>query len=680
MTTRTIARLACCLALACALFATTQRASANPPDNRVVLQAFYWDCKNTRYATQPDGTGGWYAYLARLMPRLKEFGFDGVWTPPPCKGNTAIEGMGYDLLDHYDLGQKFQCGARHGKPKTPTRFGDQDAFLRMIAVAHANGLEIYPDIVLNHCDGGAEDPAAPHDKFKKFRYPAFGGGQAGRWPKDWQNFHPNAQHGWLDDDWRHILVGADICYHGRCADHPVDDGGNDVMRVSARQWLVWLKRQSDVDGFRFDAVKHFPPEVVEDVLFNAMDAGKPDERQRKYFAVGEYVGTAAEEDAWANQTRGRCGTFDFAFRQALFDMIRGGGFFDMGSLPSFQQDNRAKTVPFVNNHDTWRGAFSDSGGNGLNNQTGELKNKDELVSGTINPDDPRAPLAYAAIMAIDGNPQVYFEDLYENFNPNVRDNQDPDAVQPTRKYVENLVWCHQKLNFKDGAYRVPFRASGDLLIIERAGKAVVALNDNGAVAQGPQKIATSFGPNVQLHDYSGNVAGDVTTEANGDLTVPAVPPMRYCVWGPAGISGSFAGARVRRTTQEFRMDDDLGDKRPESLGYGGKLTAAADFRTAGAIWSAAGKTITVTVAPDAARAVELRVLLPDAATGARSSATAGQQAKTGAATPAASLSLQFVAPVEGYYTLGARLMTQGDPDSAASLVEYEAPAASDKIK
>src|SRR4051812_33502738 len=82
------------------------RAAGNPPDSRVVLEAFYWDCKNTTYATQTDGTGGWYTYLAKAMPRFKDIGFDGVWTPPPCKGNTATEGMGYDLFDHYDLGQK----------------------------------------------------------------------------------------------------------------------------------------------------------------------------------------------------------------------------------------------------------------------------------------------------------------------------------------------------------------------------------------------------------------------------------------------------------------------------------------------------------------------------------------------------------------------------------------------
>src|SRR5688500_1542660 len=83
-------------------------AGANPWNGKVVLQAFWWDCLNTSYRTGDVGTGGWYTYLAKLAPRLRDLGFDGIWVPPPCKCNNARGGMGYDLFDHYDLGQKFQ--------------------------------------------------------------------------------------------------------------------------------------------------------------------------------------------------------------------------------------------------------------------------------------------------------------------------------------------------------------------------------------------------------------------------------------------------------------------------------------------------------------------------------------------------------------------------------------------
>jgi alpha-amylase len=226
-----------------------------------------------------------------------------------------------------------------------------------------------------------------------------------------------------------------------------------------------LTRQLGVDGYRFDAVKHFPAYEVEDVLFNAKGAGIA------YFCAGEYVvgkGETGPIDRWTAATQNRCGTFDFSYRAALLDMINAGGFFDMGGLPNFEQANRLKTVPFINSHDTWRGPLPES------NESSELLP-------TIDPDDPRADVAYAAAFAIDGSPVVYYEDLIVNSGDDRR-RQDPDHVH-LRDYLVNLIWAHQKLDFKDGAYRVPFQGSPDLLVLERAGHALIALNDNGVAAR-----------------------------------------------------------------------------------------------------------------------------------------------------------------------------------------------------
>jgi hypothetical protein len=99
--------------------------------------------------------------------------------------------------------------------------------------------------------------------------------------------------------------------------------------------------------------------------------------------AGEYVVGKAESasiDQWAAATQNRCGTFDFSSRAALLEMINANGFFDMGSLPNFQQAARVKTVPFINSHDTWRGPFHDS-------------NAGSELFPTIDPDDrePTSP-------------------------------------------------------------------------------------------------------------------------------------------------------------------------------------------------------------------------------------------------------------------------------------------------
>ncbi|MDA0714194.1 MAG: alpha-amylase family glycosyl hydrolase, partial [Bacteroidetes bacterium] len=106
-------------------------------NDRVVLQAFYWDYYNEGYPQ------GWANYITELAPRLREMGIDAVWVPPSFK-NANPNSVGYSPFDHYDLGDKFQ----KGDLKTP--LGDKDEFLRMVAVLHTNGIEVIQDITLNH--------------------------------------------------------------------------------------------------------------------------------------------------------------------------------------------------------------------------------------------------------------------------------------------------------------------------------------------------------------------------------------------------------------------------------------------------------------------------------------------------------------------------------------------------
>jgi alpha-amylase len=252
-------------------------------------------------------------------------------------------------------------------------------------------------------------------------------------------------------------------------------------------------------------------------------------------------------------------------------------------------------------------------------------------------------------------------------------NADPETIE-TRDYLINLIWSHQKLNFKDGAYKVPFQGSQNLLVLERAGKALIALNDND-VERLSATVQTSFGPHVRLHDYSGSNEDDVTTDSHGRVTI-SVPNMSYAFFGPSGITGGFSPAS-KRTAQEFQLDDDLGDSRASGLGYGGKITSE-DFRKAGSIWVASDTPARVSVFTEGERHIEIRVHKPDK-TGAKS-ATSGNETATSTASNIKPLTLEFMADREGYHQLSARLTEAGEaPTRGYIKVEYEAPSRSAKF-
>jgi alpha-amylase len=614
-------------------FLAERETMSNPWYGKAVLQAFWWNCWNTQYAS-------WFDYLAHLAPRLAQMGFDGLWTPQPCKDAGGTNSMGYTPFDYYDLGSKAQNGGQ-------TRFGTQDQFLRMIAVCHANGIEVYPDIVLDHCGGGNN---------KTYSLPAFAGAGLGRWPRSFYDFHPNPDHQGCFGDWCIDRFDDDICYRGRCSDSGTVNPET-YMRPQARAWFTWFVKQTGVDGFRFDDVKDYPPEIVEDLLWNAM--GDP----ISYFCVGEFIPNNVPGclDQWTDDVKGRSGTFDYPLRYALVNLVYYPESFDMGSLPNSQQQRRLKSVPFVNNHDLWHGEFWDSSGDNQTDRTGYPQNGQEGLGPTLDPDNPRTPLAYAFAVTIDGNPQFFYEDIFQNFAP-YRFQTTASAI-PTRPWAENLLWCHQKLAFKSGDYFVRYQGSRQFLILERGARAIVAINNSDDWQS--QWISTAFFPNSQLHDYSGSMSGDIWTNQDGWALI-SVPPCSYSVWGPAGITGGFLPT-PRRTVQQFEMADDLGDKDPASPQYGG-YAISGTYHAAGAVWPANASQVNISVYADSPQTVDLLVHGP-----------AGSPAIApflgGAATPGVPFLTSFTAAAEGGHVLTARLSNAGDPPARLYLkVDYMGPA------
>ncbi|MES1250182.1 MAG: alpha-amylase domain-containing protein, partial [Chitinophaga rupis] len=566
----------------------------NPWNGKVIFEGFWWNYTNNNYPY------GWSNYLSELAPRLGALGIDAIWVPP-CIKNANPGSVGYAPFDYYDLGDKFQKGTLR------TGLGTKDELLRMCGVLHANGLDVIQDAVLGHMSdaGSAVAGAGGQDSnsyslmtnsgYKNFRYVCYAkpaGNESaadylarkGRWPVNWENFYPNQfNNHYNTNDWDAILFGPTISYESTAYGQSTNATYNptetsDYMRTGARNWMIWFKKQTGSDGFRLDAAKNYPYWAAQDFLWNVKYNASWASGGANMFAVGEVVGSATDEDTWISNvktsnggTEDLAGTFDFGFRSELKNMVSAGGSYDLGSLPGKQQSNRYRTVPFVNNHDTYR-PIKDSVGHITGWDTGN-----ELGGGHIDPDDPRVDVAYAIAFAVDGSPQVFFEDLFDLRNTGKRYTHHPTSTTdlPLRDALSNIIWCHQKLNFKKGAYKVRWQAQ-DLLIIERgynAGPensyAIIGANDNTNTWQ-HATIQTDFGANVELHDYSGANSSDIWTDASGKATI-YVPPCDgsntrrgYCIWGPTGKSGTFSPTQ-RSTTQEWELSDDLGDSHDSSL-------------------------------------------------------------------------------------------------------------------
>ncbi|MEA3444041.1 MAG: alpha-amylase domain-containing protein [Bacteroidota bacterium] len=629
------------MVLACTTIMFVNPVFAQSTEKKVVLQGFWWDYWNNNHPNS------WANYLAELAPRLKALGIDAVWIPPSYK-NAGTSNVGYTPFDHYDLGDKYQ------KESTTTRFGNKDDFLRMVAIFHANGIEVIQDVVLNHvADAGAtngdggQDPETTYSMqtnsgYKNFRYTCYGtpvpvGGEnsteylsrQGRWPKNFPNFHPHSGHNTSSGDWESPYWGPDFCYgyqesgtgngYGQSTNatyNPVQ--ANNYNRDEARNWLKWFVKQTDVDGFRWDAVKHFPHFIVQDLCWNVKYSNGWAGRGELMLNYGEYIGSASEMDTYVtnvtNSNSGSdelIGTMDFALRGAVYDMVSLGGSYDLSNIPGEQQTKRVtyysgsntyvhRTLPFVNTHDTFR-PIVDGNGDYTN-----WDSSNELAA-HIHPEDVRSSAAYAIIFAVDGNSMVFFEDLFNIGSTGKRWSHEPVSLTdlPVRSDIENIIWCHQNLDFKSGPYNVRHQAA-DLLIIEREGKAIIAINDNSNTWQGTW-VQTSFLPGTVLIDYSGANSGTKTVNASGWAEIYAPPcdgtatngRRGYSIYAPVGISGTYQPSRNNVTTQEWEMDDDLGDSHCSSLRQGGKLPDnSTEKRTAGKIFVEAGQDVDYILYPD----------------------------------------------------------------------------------
>ncbi|RMZ82365.1 hypothetical protein DV737_g2107, partial [Chaetothyriales sp. CBS 132003] len=383
------------------------------PENFTMLQAFEW------YV--PDDNKHWQR-LTKALPGLRATGIDNLWIPPACKASSP-SGNGYDIYDLYDLGE-FDAKGSKG-----TKWGTKAELLELAHKAKELGIGIYFDAVLNHkaaadhtekCrvvkvnpDNRSEtisdvfeiegwlgfDFAARGDKYSSQKYHWYhfsatdydaASGQTAIYKilGDNKNFATDVDSEKGNFDY---LMFADLDYA-----HP-------EVQDDVKNWGLWVAKELNLRGFRFDAIKHYSESFLRDFVHNLdQDAAEG------WFLVGEFWKTSLPGlTEYLSKMDHQFSLFDAPLVENFHRISTGDGA-DLRQVfdNTLTQAEPYNSVSLVMNHDTQPG------------QALQLDVAEWFV-----------PLAYAFILLRQsGYPCLFYGDLY-GLKGGVQDNWRPPAAQ-----------------------------------------------------------------------------------------------------------------------------------------------------------------------------------------------------------------------------------------------------------
>lgn len=329
----------------------------------VMMQAFYWDCPQAE-----NKVHGWWRHVTDKIPSLKASGVCALWLPPVHKAaNLSGPSMGYDPYDYFDLGEFNQKGS------IPTLFGTRPELQVLIDTAHAQDMQVYADMVLNHNSGGDAQENNPFDSGLNQRWTKFNPASK-RFPRDWQHFHPSR---YETTDGMSFGDMPDLCHR-----HP-------HVYANLMDLAIWLVEEIGFDGFRYDFVKGYGTWLIKSIQEYRYTRGgreiRPYGIAENWSGEREISDWLADANAWSDNP---VDAFDFPLRYALKDLCDSFGY-DLTNLCGGNKLYCARplsAVTFVDNHD-FRGGDTP-----------------EIVSDKL--------LAYSFILTHEGYPCVYWKDYF----------------------------------------------------------------------------------------------------------------------------------------------------------------------------------------------------------------------------------------------------------------------------
>ncbi len=426
-------------------------------------------------------------------------------------------------------------------PVSPTeiepRFGDAAELKRLVAAAHARGMKVMADVVLNHVHEEHPFRREHPDWFTKLELPD------GR-----RNLRLWDEHSYTT--WFDVFL-------------PDVDFGNPAAERAMLENTEWWLREFGLDGLRLDAVKHIPPRFwgrLRSHLRRTIER----ERGERLYLVGEtfldrngimsFVGPAMLD-----------GQFDFPLYDTLMGVFARGtaGFTDLeASLAASERIYGKESLmsPLVGNHDKSRFmAYADG-------DLPDPQQPDEEEVGWERPprvDNPanyeKLKMAFAFLMAIDGVPMIYYGDEFGMSGAADPDNRRPmrfgaDLSADERKTLERFSLV-AKIRREHAAFRYGHRRTllvePDRYAFVRAffeDRAVAAFNRTSRAADLDLAVSPEFddGPVVDL------LTGRAFTVTNGRLAL-SLPPRSAAIVVPKALARTVGRAEPESSAApEFR--------------------------------------------------------------------------------------------------------------------------------
>lgn len=476
-------------------------------ENGVIMQYFEWLLPND---------GNLWKQLKSDAKHLHEIGITAVWIPPAYKADEQQD-EGYATYDLFDLGEFEQKGT------VRTKYGTKQELKEAIDELHKYQISVYLDTVMNHKSDGdytekfmaqevdpqnRNEPIGEPKEIQGWTGYNFQGRDKKYSDFEWHFYHFTGTE--YDDAERRSGVFR-ILGENKYWSKGVDDEngnydfllGNDIdlnhpeVINELNRWGTWVSDELDLDGMRFDAVKH-----MEDAFIKQFLESVRAKRGKEYFAVAEYW--KGDFDTLENYLKAldfSINLFDVPLHYKMYQASQEGKNFDFTKFPDDTLVARfpQNAVTFVDNHDSQRGSSLES-----------------QVQSWFKPQ------AYGLILLMEkGYPCIFYGDYYRIGN----------EESPHRLILDILLDARKKYAYGEQINHFDFPNTAGFVRMgddEHPGSGLALLISNSEDGDKVMNVGKNRAGEI-WHEITGSIQDEITIdeEGNGNFRVIG---SKFSVW------------------------------------------------------------------------------------------------------------------------------------------------------